>query len=537
MRKVNTSFLKDMRVLIVDDSSTALLLIKQQLVALGVNHEQIITVERYQNAIKAIETHQFDVLILDYHLEQHLTGYELAMLLYRNRLISDTTGVLMISGDARQETVLTALSGKVRHFVTKPLSNTSLAEKLSVIHRETQKLAQIGQAIIAGETLSASNLFEMINRSGFNISLEAYLLEHWMSKNKWGLIDAYITISSTQCHASKMCAIAHLLHRDNNTQQAIEELHSFLTENPLSIRVMDTLSLLYAESNQASNAAQWANKAFELTPSIGERASRASHLTAVANKRNQLLKIGQIYAKHMSLADINWLKSVVQHFQSLENVYQLTESTSAKTDVLQHANKFVQLAGRKLTQKRAQQLLALHHLFQCHILIDENNDSLGHKKLMQAMASFYDELFECPPILLMEFLPALELFGEHEIHASLVNVLKARGANMQPLGQSQNPFQINARAPEHYQAKDERLLSQAFVQQFPHSCEAKIQFLHAYSHDSNQSDTNQIRRIVSELATLDLPPNWHNWITTGKQHGFTVAPPAAFSLSTLNNRM
>ncbi|ANU38088.1 response regulator [Vibrio scophthalmi] len=537
MRKVNTSFLKDMRVLIVDDSSTALLLIKQQLIALGVNHEQIITVERYQNAIKAIETHQFDVLILDYHLEQHLTGYELAMLLYRNRLISDTTGVLMISGDARQETVLTALSGKVRHFVTKPLSNTSLAEKLSVINHETQKLVQISQAIVAGESLSANDLFEMINRSGFNISLEAYLLEHWMSKNKWALIDAYITISSTQCHASKMCAMAYLLHRDNNTHQAIEELHLFLTENPLSIRVMDTLSQLYAESNQLSNAALWANKAFELTPSIGERASKASQLTALANKRNQLIKVGQTYARHMSLADINWLKSVIQHFQSLENVYQLTESTTAKTEVLHHANKFVQLASRKLTPKRVQQLVALHLLFQCHVLIDENNDALGHKKLMQSIATFYDELFECPPILLMEFLPALALLGEHDIHTALINVLKARGANTQQLGLSQNSFSVNATPAEQCQSQDQRLISQAFLQQFPHSSQAKIHYLHAYSQSANLADATQISRLISELTTLDLPPNWHNWVITGKQHGFSLTPPAAFSLSSLNNRM
>lgn len=537
MRKVNTHFLKDMRVLIVDDSTTALLLIKQQLVALGVNHNQIITVERYQNAIKAIETHQFDVIILDYHLEQHLTGYELAMLLYRNRLISDSTGVLMISGDARQETVLTALSGKVRHFVAKPLSNTSLAEKLSVINSETQKLIQISQALAAGESLSANDLFEMINRSGFNISLEAYLLEHWMSKSKWVLIDAYITISSTQCHASKMCAMAYLLHRDNNTAQAIEELHLFLTENPLSIRVMDTLSQLYAESNQLSHAALWANKAFELTPSIGERASKASQITALANKRNQLLKVGQTYAKHMSLADVNWLKSVIQHFQSLEKVYQLTESTAAKTEILQHGNKFVQLASRKLTPKRIKQLVALHLLFQSRVLIDENNDGLGHKKLMQSIASFYDELFECPPILLMEYLPALELLGEHDIHASLINILKARGANTQQLELSQRSFSINTNQQGQHHEKDEHLFSQAFLQQFPHSSQAKIQFLHTYSQNKNLTNTAQISHIIAELNTLELPPNWHHWVVTGKQHGFAVTPPAAFSLSILNNRM
>ena len=539
MRKVHTSFLKDMRVLIVDDSSTARILLKQQLTTLGVYHDQIVSVECYQNAIKAVETHHFDILILDYHLEQFLTGYELAMLLYQHRLISDSTGVLMISGDARQETVLTALSGKVRHFVTKPLSNTALADKLYMIRRETQKLLQISQAIQSGEKLSAGNLFEMINRSGFSLSLEAYLLENWMVQNNWSLIDAYITISSTQCHPSKMCAIAYVLHRDNNTHQAIEELHHFLTENPLSIRAMDTISHLYAESNQIDNAAFWANKAFELTPSIGERASRASKLYALARNRTQLLKVGHTYAQHISLADINWFKNIIQHFQSLENTYQLSESKVAKTEILQHANKFAHMVGRKLSAKRIHQLHAMHTLFQSHILIYENNDTLAHNKLMLSMANFYDELFQCPTPLLMEYLPALELFGEREIHATIKNVLKTRGAETTRLGLPCKSFQMSTSTYtlSVHPSADKITECQRLMQRFPNSSEAKINYLHAYSLITKVNDETHVEIIVAQLQNLELPPNWKNWVTIGKQNGFAVAPPPAFSLSILNNRI
>lgn len=540
MRKANTYFLKDIRVLVVDNSSTALQLIKQQLISLGVKYEKIVTVERYQNAIKAVETHQFNVIIIDYHLDQYLTGYELAMLLYRNRLISQTTGVLMISGDARQETVLTALSGKVRHFITKPLSNDKLAAKLFTIHSETQKLQQIAQAIQAGHPVSAASLFELINRSGFSVSLEAFLLEHWMSQNNWALVDMYITMSSTQAHPAKMCAVAHLLHRDNNTLQAIEELHQFLTENPLSIRVMDTLSQLYAESDQLINAAYWATKAFELTPSIGERASKASQLNASANKRNALLKIGHTYAQHMSLVDVNWLKSVIQHFHSLVHVFPLTESLSAKTEILQHANKFVYIASRKLTKKRKKQLDALHQLFQSHILIDQTNDSLAHSKLMQSIANFYDELFECPLILLMEYLPALELFGEQEIRNTLVRVLNARGANLQQLGRCKQATLLHrVNSSNLWETNTDLVKNEVLLEHYPYSSEAKIQYLHNYNEKTNTGKTKprnnkKMNRIITELMTLDLPPNWKNWVITGRENNFSVIPPSAFSLSTFN---
>ncbi len=528
MRNINKSFLKSLRVLIVDDSSTALYLLKQQLVSVGVPQDDIVTVERYQDAIQAIETRQFDVLILDYHLEQHLTGYELAMLLYRNRLISSNTGVLMISGDARQETVLTALSGKVRHFVTKPLSNSSLVEKLFSMHRENQKLTQITEKLQSGQALSAATMFELINRSGFSVSLEAYLLEHLMADNKWDFVDLYITMSSTPCHASKMCAIANLLHRSGATEQAIEELQSFLTENPLAIRVIDVLADIYQESGQIEKAAFWATKAFELTPSIGERAAKASQFNMLARRRNQLLKVGISYAQHMSLADSNWLKTVITHFHALQSIYTVTESTPAKTELIRHANKFVRFASRKLTPKRLQQLQAVMLLAHCYILIYENNDMLAHQKLLQSLSHFYDGLYECPVVLLAEYLPSLELFGEYQIHAAISTVINARGLNQPQVAlQMQN---LNAVSHSKFLVKPTPMENPDAVsmEQYPHSVEAKLWYLHA-NKNTPLANNGVASRIVAELSVLQLPPNWHNWLITGKQHGFAIEPPSVFS--------
>ena len=101
----------DLRFLIIDDSKSATILIKQQLASLGIARECIFIATDYRQAIKAVETHSFHVLLIDYHLEQSFTGFELLGILYRNRLIDHTVAIILLSGDMRQETVLTALSG------------------------------------------------------------------------------------------------------------------------------------------------------------------------------------------------------------------------------------------------------------------------------------------------------------------------------------------------------------------------------------------------------------------------------------------
>ncbi|MEZ9687773.1 response regulator, partial [Vibrio atlanticus] len=66
-----------LRVLIVDDSKSATILIKQQLASLGIARDCIFIATDYRQAIKAVETHSFHVLLIDYHLEQSFTGFEL----------------------------------------------------------------------------------------------------------------------------------------------------------------------------------------------------------------------------------------------------------------------------------------------------------------------------------------------------------------------------------------------------------------------------------------------------------------------------
>ena len=118
--------LSESNILIIDDSRTSVVLIKQQLIALGAKREQVFSSTDCKQAINMIESSFFDLLIVDYHLEQTLTGFELTSILINNKLINHKVGILIISSDTKQGTVLTALSGSARHFISKPIQTKSL---------------------------------------------------------------------------------------------------------------------------------------------------------------------------------------------------------------------------------------------------------------------------------------------------------------------------------------------------------------------------------------------------------------------------
>ncbi|MCW0470135.1 hypothetical protein OH492_17950 [Vibrio chagasii] len=64
-------------------------------------------------------------------------------ILYRNRLIDHTVATILLSGDMRQETVLTALSGEAHHFISKPINTQALGKKIKSAVSESRQIDQL----------------------------------------------------------------------------------------------------------------------------------------------------------------------------------------------------------------------------------------------------------------------------------------------------------------------------------------------------------------------------------------------------------
>ncbi|WP_165862887.1 response regulator [Vibrio sinensis] len=537
MNKNSLRSISNLQFLIVEDSTTSAMLIRQQLISLGSDYDRIVIVERYQDAVKIIESHKFDILIVDYHLEQYLTGYELAMLLYRNRLITDSCGVLFVSGDSSQETVLTALSGKVRHYITKPIATNNLKNKILTICSENNAIAQFNHYLKSHSNATASLFLDQVTHSGHVITLESILIDFLMSRESWQILQEYLNLSQTTMNTAKVCALAHLDCINNDWPEAIHRLHAFIDENPLCQKAMDCLAMTYSEANQTSNAQFWAMKVFELTPSIGDRALRASQYTAQRREAEKLIKIGSSYANHLSVVDSHWFSFITHHFYDVEYVYLNTQNIAAKTALVNHVNTFVVIASKKLLGKRVTSLHALKQLFQCHILIHEGNDELAHKKLLAGLSPYYDELFTCPTTLLTEFLPALLYFGELEIYRCLVAVIATRNHSFNPHYLPKRLFRLETDDESQDFSPfslENTLLDvneyQTMIKRHPHASESKIKYLHS-TYVQQQGDRNTIVRYLTELDTLDLPPLWQHWVILAKQHKFSTPPPAPFILT------
>ncbi|NLS12045.1 response regulator [Vibrio sp. SM6] len=511
----------ELKVLIIDDSRPAAVLVRQQLVSMGLHRDNVYSVVRYEDALPLLDKYFFHLLIIDYHLEQALNGFELVSVLHQNRRLNDKVGILIISGDATQQTVLTALSGKVKHFISKPIKTRHLEEKIDQILGEIELKEALGPLLPIERFDILKQALNQPVHPRFAIAHEALILDDLMSNANVLLLKEALTQSQTSNHATKAIAQAVVLQHHGEVGSAIELLHQFLIENPLSIRILDQLSLLYQENHNHPMALKWAIKAFELTPSISKRAIRASFLAAQLKQKETLVKIGYTFAGHISLADQNWLNAVLSYLNDLGSVYTATDQNKSKKLLLKHTSNFAQVALRRLTPQRIAQLNAAVTLFQTHILLHEQNPFLAHQKLFKSLSFFYQDIFACPSLLLEQYINSFLYFGEFHMHKELQQINQQH----QSTKCAQAEFVNDAVTPPN----DIHDL-EVHLQQYPYSAEAKMHYMHrAQNKLKNNKQTHQYR---DELNQLHLPPNWGRWLKIHQHRAPLTAPPTAFSIST-----
>ncbi|MCF7502816.1 MULTISPECIES: response regulator [Vibrio] len=515
----------DLRVLLVDDSKSATILIKQQLVGLGISHKNIFIATNYQQAIKAVETHSFHVLLIDYHLEQSFTGFELLGILYRNRLIDHTVATILLSGDMRQETVLTALSGEAHHFISKPINTAALGKKIQTAVFEAKQITQLTNLYPINDQAALNSALNIPGKDT-KVQFEATLIEHLIASKKWELLSFLLNESRTNMHPTKLVAEALILDGLGKPKSAIDKLHNYLVAQPLSLNVIDCLSCIYEKHHMLLPALKLAIRAFELTPSISHRAIRAIDLAENADNTQILIKLGEIYANSISSADIDVIHSISTYFNSLKVTYERETNMNRKKALIEHANQFTTQVNLKLPSHLQNQVLSNLAIFHSHILIFEKNEKLAHQKSIKAAILLSNRFYENPTDLLTQLLPLLIHFGEYSLYRAVAECIQSRG---DPLLHKTPPETLSPSTLINLESLDSIEDIKDYIHSYPYSVAAKLDYLYAVNKTQIQEQLSD--DFVQDITQLELPKKWEQWISDASCHGFSTKPPSPFSTS------
>ncbi|MGD1392331.1 response regulator [Vibrio harveyi] len=496
-------------ILVIDDCSTSSTLIKHQLVSLGAKISNITCVNNAQQALSATKTRFYSFIIMDYHLSSKLTGLDLINLMSRAKLISDTTAVLMISGDATQETVLTALSGRVRHLLTKPLQTKALQTKMLTALQEQHHLAEVKQYLSKVSVLSLNDVAQLHKKYATSVCVESLLIDTLIEAKQFEVLENFLPFCNDKEHASRICAEAFLLHQKGKIREAVEVLANYVTHNPLCLRAIDNLVGLYETLGQHNNASILANRAFELTPSSSARLVTVSRVLSKLAQFERLYDVGYLYASNVSSTDTQWLAAMNTYVDLISEHFKTLINANDKKKVLLKLNEFCLLAEKQLNRNQQVDLAAFKQMMQCKLLLLESRPEYAHRKLMHSLSYYYATPNKAPLLLLKQAIPLMDFFGEFAIKRCLLTLLAAKSGTALKLSEEKN--------------SDEETLGK----RYPFSVEMRLKRL----SDNNIEATDIILdESIEFLSQRPLPPNWSNWLKDYLSGSYSTQLPIPFNL-------
>jgi len=497
---------EDISILIIDDCSTSATLVKHQLVSLGAKISNITCVNNTQQTLSAVKTRFYSLIIVDYHLSEKLTGLELVNLISRAKLISDTTAVLMISGDAKQETVLTALSGRVRHLLTKPIQTKALRAKILTALLEQHQLTEVKQYLSEVETLSLGDIIQLHNKYATSVCVESLIIDALVDAKKFDVLENFLPFCSGKEHASRICAQTFLLHRNGEVREAVDILENYVAQNPLCLRATDNLVGLYEALDQHTQALPLANRAFELTPSSSARLITLSRVLSKLEQYERLYEIGYRYASNLSSTDPQWLLAMSAYMDVVIEHFQTLCSKSDKKSTLTKLNEFCLLAEKQLNRSQLIDLAAFKQVMQCKLLILGSQPEHAHRKLMQSLSHYYAQPSKAPLTILTQAVPLLDSFGEFAIKQCCLTLIAAKsGANLRSEANEKND-------------------AEELSKKYPFSAEIRLKRLPA---NSDEAKGFPLKESIEFLSQRPLPPNWSHWFKAylSGSHMSELPPP------------
>lgn len=120
---------QNMKILVVDDFSTMRRIIRNILREIGYNN--VDEADDGSTAMEKLKADTFDFVVTDWNMP-NMTGIDLLKAIRQDERLKHVP-VLMVTAEAAEENVVTAVQAGVNNYIVKPFTATALKERIDLI--------------------------------------------------------------------------------------------------------------------------------------------------------------------------------------------------------------------------------------------------------------------------------------------------------------------------------------------------------------------------------------------------------------------
>lgn len=143
------AFYKQLKALVVDDFDSFRINVNHMMQRFGIPH--VDDVGDAVAALEACEKIQYDVILCDYNLGEGQNGQQFLDELRHRKLLKSSCLFMLISGESSKSVIMAAYDARPDAYLTKPLSQQGLNNRLETLLAEKQDLMPVYQAMDKGD--------------------------------------------------------------------------------------------------------------------------------------------------------------------------------------------------------------------------------------------------------------------------------------------------------------------------------------------------------------------------------------------------
>jgi CheY-like chemotaxis protein len=339
--------LSNLKVLLVDDQHTFVVMMKSMLNALGFSKIDI--ANNADQAIKICKNNTYDVYLFDYNLGPGLNGRQLIEYLDKQNKLPYTSVVLIVTGDNSRAMVLSAVEQEPDDYVIKPFSQLQFKQRLfrAMTRRRILENVYKAQHEKNNDDMIQALEWQLSNSTPYEIFCRCLLANCYVNINKFDLAKAILNEGLSMVESSYLrLSLGKVLYEEKNYYDAIEQLEQVIQKHPLLIEALKCLTYAYIDSGQTNLAMQTIKRAVLISPmsvpllqlQIDMSLKSQDYLLA-RDSIGLLLEVNKYYPKEVENLLSSFVQCEFQFVQSSGDAYHISNMQKQIRNVLSRYKK------------------------------------------------------------------------------------------------------------------------------------------------------------------------------------------------------
>ncbi len=271
--------LTNQSILIIDDFAAFRGTLKTMLHRLGA--QRIDQASNGSEAVKLCQQTDYDLIFCDYNLGEGQDGQQVLEELHQRSIIRRGALFLMVTAETTSAQVMGAIEYRPDSYLTKPFTGDQLGQRLKRLLQKNRALADIHQAVNAGDTEQALALCDALAEQQPKLRLSALRIKSELLEQT-GRDEAaealYDSVLSRQPLLWAAVGKARLAFERGDVEGALQQFIHIRDHYPKQVSVLDWIARCQQQLGRDEEAEQTLRDALEISPKSLQRQARFARL-------------------------------------------------------------------------------------------------------------------------------------------------------------------------------------------------------------------------------------------------------------------